>query len=86
MEIKNMERIMQNVLKFRCEIVKDPDFDEINEIIEEAATFLGKYSESFYCFTFFIMGHGNTVSIVILLLCYVIHEYLIKVSFVARGK
>lgn len=64
-EIENLKKIMEEVLNFSCAIIIDPDYDQINKIIEETAALLNRHSNRYYCFTFFIMGHGNQVSIVI---------------------
>lgn len=60
-EIENIKRIMQKVLNFRCKFVIDPSYYEVNEIIEYTAAFLNRRTNSFYCFTFFITGHGDQV-------------------------
>lgn len=53
---------MENTLKFRCKVVKDPKKDELMGVLEDTATHLNDNARDYYCFTFFIMGHGNQVS------------------------
>lgn len=52
---------MENTLKFRCIVVKDPKKDELMQVLEKTATHLNDNARDYYCFTFFIMGHGNQV-------------------------
>lgn len=52
---------MKNTLKFRCNVVKDLKRDELMQKLEETATHLNDNARDYYCFTFFIMGHGNQV-------------------------
>lgn len=53
---------MGDTLKFRCKVVKDLEKDELMGVLKETATHLDKNAGDYYCFTFFIMGHGNEVS------------------------
>lgn len=53
---------MENTLKFRCKVVKDTKIDELMGVLEDTATHLNDNARDYYCFTFFIMGHGNQVS------------------------
>lgn len=61
-DINNIKGFMENTLKFLCKVVKDPKKDELMKALEETATHLNNNARDYYCFTFFIMGHGNQVS------------------------
>lgn len=62
-DIKNIKRFMENTLKFQCNVIKDPKKDELMEVLEDTATHLNNNARLYYCFTFFIMGHGNQFGI-----------------------
>lgn len=62
-DINNIIGFMENTLKFRCIVVKDPKKDELMQVLEETATHLNDNARDYYCFTFFIMGHGNQFGI-----------------------
>ena len=61
----NIKEFMENVLRFRCDVVKDPTKDQLMRILEGTAVHLNRFSRNYYCFTFFIMGHGSSVSNII---------------------
>lgn len=52
---------VENTLKFRCIVVKDPKRDTLMQKLEETATHLNDNARDYYCFIFFIMGHGTQV-------------------------
>ncbi|XP_052681028.1 caspase-14-like [Crassostrea angulata] len=62
-DINNIIGFMENTLKFRCIVVKDPKEKELMQVLKETATHLNDNARDYYCFTFFIMGHGNQFGI-----------------------
>jgi hypothetical protein len=56
---------METILKFRCDVVKDPTKDELIEVLETTSSHLNDHSNAYYCFTFFLMGHGSQVNFLI---------------------
>lgn len=62
-DINNIRGFIENTLKFRCKVEKDLERDELMQVLEKTATHLNDNARHYYCFTFFIMGHGNQFGI-----------------------
>ncbi|XP_061186552.1 caspase-3-like [Saccostrea echinata] len=58
-DVDNIKRFMENTLRFRIEVVKDPTKDELIKVLEATYRHLNDHSSAYYCFTFFLMGHGS---------------------------
>ncbi|XP_022297114.1 caspase-14-like isoform X2 [Crassostrea virginica] len=59
----NIKEFMENVLRFQCDVVKDPTKDQLMRLLEGTADHLNRSSRNYYCFTLFIMGHGSSFGI-----------------------
>uniref|UniRef100_A0A8W8M195 Uncharacterized protein n=1 Tax=Magallana gigas TaxID=29159 RepID=A0A8W8M195_MAGGI len=58
-DINSIMGFVENTLKFRCIVVKDPKRDTLMQKLEETATHLNDNARDYYCFILFIMGHGT---------------------------
>lgn len=59
---KDVERIlsfMQDQLKYTCLVCYDPTTKDLQQILEQTAQHLRHNTRDYFCFTLFIMGHGN---------------------------
>lgn len=59
---KDVERIlsfMQDQLKYTCLVCYDPTTKDLQRILKQTAQHLRDNTRDYFCFTLFIMGHGN---------------------------
>ncbi|XP_048742245.2 caspase-2-like [Ostrea edulis] len=58
-DVNNIKGFMESKLKFECDVVKDPTKGELTEVLESTSRHLNDHANAYYCFTFFLMGHGS---------------------------
>lgn len=58
-DVLDITRVMATQLNFTVLIKCDPTKKELEKILKDTASLLKNNAKDFYCFTFFIMGHGN---------------------------
>lgn len=58
-DVKRIVDFMEGVLDYKCCVFLDPAKEELQTILKETAKDLNDNTRDYFCFTLFIMGHGN---------------------------